>query len=88
MYRKRFVLELLMAVQGSPVADGEAKTLALGTLCRAARVPAAARDLAAHAGAPSLLSLLHGTAVNREGAQRGMAWHGLALSSQSGLTRV
>ena len=51
LYRRRFAFELLMALHDSPVADGGAKTLALATLCRAARLPAAARDLAASAGA-------------------------------------
>jgi Nucleolar pre-ribosomal-associated protein 1 len=49
--RKRFVPELLMALHDSPLADGAARTLALSALCRATRIPAAARDLALHAGA-------------------------------------
>ncbi len=49
--RKRFVPELLMALHDSALADGAARTAALAALCRAARILAAARDLALHAGA-------------------------------------
>ena len=51
MLRKRFVPELLMALHDSPLADGAARTAALAALCRAAHIPAAARDLALHSGA-------------------------------------
>ncbi len=50
LYRRRFVFELLMALADSAVAEPAAKAEALATLCRAARIPAAARDLAASAG--------------------------------------
>ncbi len=51
LYRRRFAFELLMALHDSPVADAAAKAASLAALCRAARLPAAARDLAASSGA-------------------------------------
>lgn len=51
IYRKQFVLELLMSLNDSALLAPPGRALCLCTLCAAAALPACTRDLINHAGA-------------------------------------
>ncbi|DBA78105.1 TPA: hypothetical protein ACH3X2_008078 [Trebouxia sp. C0005] len=50
LYRRRFVVELLMNLHDSPLANGHIRRLALHTLTAVAFIPAYAKDLMCRAG--------------------------------------
>ena len=50
LYRRRFVVELLMSLHDSPLANGHTKKLALHTLTAVPFVPAYAKDLMSRTG--------------------------------------
>ncbi|KAK9812620.1 hypothetical protein WJX72_000751 [[Myrmecia] bisecta] len=63
IYRRRFVVELLMTVHDSALADSSVRDLAMGAICAVARAPAYAQDLAKKAGLLPWLASAAGKAL-------------------------
>ena len=58
LYRRRFVVELLMNLHDSPLANGHIRRLALHTLTAVAFIPAYAKDLMCRAGNTAVIMYL------------------------------